>query len=487
MSTRARTLAPGIVLNHGEIEVDPSVDVEEVDALLPLRVAVLAATHGAVVERRSLQSLAKLPALPEPWPPEARRLLIELLQTGRPAIRVIEGLDMRGCWTTILPEWADVRSRPQHNAYHRFTVDRHLLETVAEAAPLAERTERPDLLVVAALLHDLGKGRSRDHTALGVELAERIATRMGFPAEDVQTLVDMVRYHLLLPEVATRRDLGDPATIAMVASAVGTAARLHLLAALSEADSRATGHGAWGPWKRDLLQQLVDEVERLIDGHHPVESSTDRHFTPEQQALLEQRGQVVEAKDDVVTVVADDRPGLFSRVAGVLALHGLDVLGASAYTGDNGRAVSEFKVVDRVRETTPWRRIVSDLERALDGRLAVNARIAARVKTYERRHPAYTQLAVSAVKFDNSVSPAATVIDVYAPDGIGLLYRITRAMAELDLDIRSAKAETFGVQAVDSFYVLDRRGAKITDDAALAEMEREILHSAIGDAQSVST
>jgi [protein-PII] uridylyltransferase len=235
------------------------------------------------------------------------------------------------------------------------------------------------------------------------------------------------------------------------------------------------------------LQQLVDEVERLIDGHHPVESSTDRHFTPEQQALLEQRGQVVEAKDDVVTVVADDRPGLFSRVAGVLALHGLDVLGASAYTGDNGRAVSEFKVVDRVRETTPWRRIVSDLERALDGRLAVNARIAARVKTYERRHPAYTQLAVSAVKFDNSVSPAATVIDVYAPDGIGLLYRITRAMAELDLDIRSAKAETFGVQAVDSFYVLDRRGAKITDDAALAEMEREILHSAIGDAQSVST
>jgi [protein-PII] uridylyltransferase len=160
-----------------------------------------------------------------------------------------------------------------------------------------------------------------------------------------------------------------------------------------------------------------------------------------------------------------------------LALHGLDVRAASAYSTDGGRALSEFKVVDQLRDSTPWPRVISDLERALSGRLALNARIAARVRTYERRRPAYTQLAVSAVSFDNGVSPMATVIDVYVPNGIGLLYRITRTLAELDLDIRSAKAETFGVQAVDSFYVVDRRGSKITEQAALTEIEREILHS----------
>jgi [protein-PII] uridylyltransferase len=407
--------------------------------------------------------------------------LIELLRTGRPAIGVVEALDKRGCWTAILPEWAEVRSRPQHNAYHRFTVDRHLLETVALAAELVDTTDRPDLLVMAALLHDLGKGRPRDHTDLGVELAERIATRMGFAADDVETLVEMVRYHLLLPEVATRRDLNDPATIAMVTSKVQTRQRLRLLAALSEADSRATGHGAWGPWKRDLVNQLVDEVERLMSGQHPASRSGDRLLTADQLSLLERPGQVIEARDDVVTVVADDRPGLFSRIAGVLALHGLDVLAASAYSSDGGRALSEFKVVDQRRDSTPWPRVISDLERALSGRLALNARIAARVRTYERRRPAYTQRAVSAVTFDNGVSPMATVIDVYASNGIGLLYRITRALAELDLDIRSAKAETFGVQAVDSFYVVDRRGSKITEPGALSEIEREILHGVTGE------
>jgi [protein-PII] uridylyltransferase len=299
---------------------------------------------------------------------------------------------------------------------------------------------------------------------------------MGFSRQDVEVLVALVRHHLLLPEVATRRDLNDPATIAMVASAVGSSQRLHLLAALSEADSRATGQGAWGPWKRDLLQQLVEQVDRLLNGQHPVGAPTNQLPTPAQQALLDRPGRVIEADNDTASVVADDHPGLFSRVAGVLALHGLDVLAASAYSSDDGRALSEFRVVDRLRDTTPWYRVVSDLERALDGRLALNARIDERAKTYERSGSAYAQLAISAVNFDNAASEAATVMDVYAPNGIGLLYRITRTMAELDLDIRSAKAETFGAQAVDSFYVCDRWGSKVTDQGMLGEIERAILH-----------
>ena len=134
-----------------------------------------------------------------------------------------------------------MRNKPQRNAYHTFTVDRHLLEAAALAAELTDRVERPDLLLVGALLHDIGKGFPGDHTEVGMEVVDRIATRMGFPPDDVEILVDLVRNHLLLPDTATRRDLDDPTTIARVARATGNPTTLHLLAALTEADSRATG------------------------------------------------------------------------------------------------------------------------------------------------------------------------------------------------------------------------------------------------------
>jgi [protein-PII] uridylyltransferase len=478
--SRPRHVAPGITLSEGELHLDASVNAET-DAVLPLRVAVVAATHEAVIARATLQRLAKSPPMHERWDSGARHLFIDLLQTGRPAIGVIESLDRRGVWEKILPEWADVRSRPQHNAYHRFTVDRHLLETVAEAAGLAERVSRPDVLVVAALLHDLGKGRDTDHTVLGVELADRICKRMRFSSEDSELVVALVRHHLLLPEVATRRDLHDPGTIALVASRIGTVEQLELLAALSEVDGRATGHGAWTPWKRGLVEELVEQVALLLNGHHPTDAPTGRPPTPEQQALLARPGRVVDTTDDIVTVVADDRPGLFSRIAGVLAVHGLDVLAASAYSGEEGRALSQFKVVDHRRDTIPWQRVVLDIERALDGRLAINPRLAKRAHTYGRGQTHYARLAVTAVIFDNTTSAAATVIDVYAPDEVGLLYRITRVVADLDLDIRSAKAETFGGQAVDSFYVRHRDGSKIIEPEILKEIEWAILHSLTGE------
>jgi [protein-PII] uridylyltransferase len=284
----------------------------------------------------------------------------------------------------------------------------------------------------------------------------------------------------LLPEAATRRDLDDQGTIAAIATTVETPERLRLLAALSEADSRATGPAAWGSWRRDLFELLVRRVAETLDGQDLLAVTPVRSPTPQQLELLRQPGRVVRAGHNVVTVIADDRPGLFSRVAGVLAANGLDVLAASAHSSEDGRALSEFRVVDSTGRDTPWQRVVSDLEQALDGRLAVNARIADRARLYGRNRPAYARLASSSVSFDNDVSPNATVIDVHAPDRIGLLYWITRTMAELDLDIRSAKVETFGAQAVDSFYVRDLKGAKILDTEGLVEIERAILHS-LGD------
>ena len=163
-----------------------------------------------------------------------------------------------------------MRNRPQRNAYHRFTVDRHLLEAAANAASLADRVERPDLLVVGALLHDIGKGSPGDHTEAGIELVEHLAERMGFPPEDVGTLVDLVRYHLLLPDTATRRDLDDPLTIERVAAAVGSTSTLTLLANLTEADAIATGPAAWGSWKAGLVRDLVDRVHQFLDGSKPT-------------------------------------------------------------------------------------------------------------------------------------------------------------------------------------------------------------------------
>jgi [protein-PII] uridylyltransferase len=476
LTARPRSLAPDVFLTNGEVALAETADAAG-DPLLTLLVASLAAAHEATIDRDSLERLAtEAPALPEPWPEEARRLFVDLLLAGRPAIRVIEALDQRSAWTAIVREWASVRARPQHNAYHRFTVDRHLLETVANAAALAECTSRPDLLVVGALLHDLGKGAHGDHTVAGMDIADTAARRMGFPEADVASLVALVRHHLLLPDVATRRDLNDPATVNSVAAAVGSLEALRLLAALTEADSVATGPSAWSPWKKELLTQLVDRAAQVLEGVEPDDLGIDPFPSPDQLALLTQPGRTIEAAGNSLTVVADDRPGLFSRVAGVLALHGLDVLSASAHSSD-GRALAEFRVSDPFRDETPWARVTDDLERVLDGRLALHARLAARARTYGRNPPALARLAVAAVTFDNEASNAATVIDVHAPNRIGVLYRITRALADLDLDIRSAKAETMGAQAVDSFYVRDSRDAKIDDGAALAEIETAILHS----------
>ena len=484
---RSRVLGPGMVMTadrpFGEVLVTPDANLD--DPVFVLRVAVAAARHGAAIERDSLERLAAgaapLTAAGPTWPAEARRLFIELLAAGEGAIGVIEALDQRGLWAGLLPEWAGIRALPPKSAYHRFTVDRHLLETVAQAARFASQVARPDLLALAALLHDVGKGHPGDHAAVGSGLVRGIATRMGFPPDDVDTLAAAVELHLLLPHVATGRDLDDPATIRRVADAVGTTELLGLLAALTEADSLATGPSAWGPWKAGLVGCLVERAEACLTGvgavDDPCEAAGEPFPSARQLARLAAGGQVIEAVGRVLTVMSDDRPGSFSRVAGVLAMHGLDVLAAAAYSSEEGRALSEFRVADPVRDEPPWDRVITDLRRALSGGLAVQARVVDRARTYARSRPKSRVVVFPSVTVDNAASEDATVIDVHAPDVIGTLYRITRALADFDLDIRRARVRTLGSEVVDSFYVRDRMGGKITDPAHLAELERGILHA----------
>jgi [protein-PII] uridylyltransferase len=411
--------------------------------------------------------------MPDPWPAPARSALLSLLGTGKPALPVLETLDQHGLLVRILPEWEQVRSKPQRNAYHRFTVDRHLCEAAANAAALTRHVARPDLLLVGAWLHDIGKGWPGDHTEAGMEVVARIAPRMGFPPDDVDVLVRLVRDHLLLADVATRRDLDEPATVEAVAAAVGDRDALELLAALTEADSLATGPAAWGPWKAGLVEDLVVRTARRLAGHHQPAPSPDP--PPALQDRLAERRLFVEAEGGTVTVVAPDRPGLFSRVAGALAVHSLDVRSATA-TGQDGMAVEVFEVEPAFGAPPDWARVAADVERAITGRLSLESRLAERARTYAGlRRAAAARPPEARVLFDDEASPTASVVEVRAPDGVGVLYRITRALADCDLDVRTAKVSTLGHEVVDAFYVTDASGAKLSDDGHRREVERAVL------------
>ncbi|RMH87244.1 MAG: [protein-PII] uridylyltransferase [Actinomyces sp.] len=463
-----------LVLVDGTLELAEGVDVT--DPTLPLRVARAAARSQAFIDRHLLDRLgAAAPPLPEPWPTLAVDTLVETLATGRPAVAALESLDQVDLLSRLLPEWAPNRSRPQRNAYHRFTVDRHLLETAAEAARLVDRVERPDLLLLGALFHDIGKGHPGDHTEVGQRLVARIGERMGLAPVDVDVLTELVRLHLLLPDVASRRDLDDPATIAFVADETGSPEMLDLLAALTEADSIATGPTAWNAWKAELVGELVARVRRLLQGG----SAGERVFpTPEQRRLLEGRTRVVRLDGHLLTVVEADRPGLFSRVAGALALHGVDVWEANLHTED-GWALEVLRVGGGTALLERPDRILADIAAALDGRIALRARLLERVRTYGSRRATSARPVEPQVHVDNEVSAESTVLEVRCPDSIGVLYRITRALAEMDLNIVTAKVQTLGHDVIDAFYVRGTHGGKLVDPHHLAEIERAII-AAIG-------
>lgn len=478
---RELKLGGGLVQRDGQIALGPDADLG--DPVLPLRAAAVAASFGATLDGASLERLADAPDLTEPWPAEARDRFVELLLAGRRAIPVVESLDHHGLWARILPEWRVVHCAPQRNAYHRFTVDRHLLETAANAAELVERVDRPDLLVVGALLHDIGKARPGDHTEVGMDLVRTIAPRMGFPTADAEVLVQMVRHHLLLPDIATRRDLADEGTLRHVADAVGSLRVLRLLDALTEADSLATGPAAWGDWKAGLVRELVVRTSHLLAGGDLAEVLPDDFPSAAERELMRSGDRHVLTTDHTLTVVDTDRPGLFSHVSGALAVNGIQVLGASAWS-DDGRAINAFLVASATGDPIPWERVRADLDAALDGTLDVEARLERRATSIRQARPRAAHQPATRVVVDNDLSRVATVIEVHTADRPGVLHRLTSALADQGLDIRSARVQTLGPTVVDSFYVLDRDGAKLADRARVREVEEAVCAALDGRDES---
>ncbi|MDQ1746978.1 MAG: [protein-PII] uridylyltransferase [Frankiaceae bacterium] len=452
-----RPLAFGVVEQDGEVMLARDAEPAR-DPVLVLRAAAAAAQAGLPLSRHTLDRLAEQSApLPEPWPWAAKDALLSLLGSGPDLVAVWEALDQRGIVVRLLPEWAAVRCHPQRNAVHRFTVDRHLVEAVVEASALTRRVSRPDLLLLGALFHDIGKGYPGDHTDVGVALLPDIGARLGLRPADTDLLATLVRHHLLLPDTATRRDLDDPATVRLVADAVGDRTTLELLHALTVADARATGPAAWGDWKARLVDDLVARATAVLAGTAPP---ADDLLDASLRDLVRAGVLDVHVDGDRVTVVAPDRPGLLWRWAGALALHRLQIRSATA-TSVDGMAVTVFDVSPRFGSLPDWSVVRADLRRMYDDASSLSAALAERDRAYARAST--LEPAPARVIWADDASESATVVEVRAHDAVGLLYRLTAALAEGGLDVRSARMSTLGAEVVDAFYVVDASGRKVED------------------------
>lgn len=460
-----RPLDEGVIEFGGEVILARDARPER-DPGLILRVAAASATTGLPMAASTLSRLAEAaPELRTPWPGQALKDLLVMLAAGPAAVATVEALDRTGLWGRLFPEWGAVRDLPPRDVVHIWTVDRHLIETVSRASAFTTRVTRPDLLVLGALCHDIGKGRGGDHSAIGAELATQIGTRLGLWPSDVDVLSKIVRFHLLLPDTATRRDLQDPKTIAAVVDALGgDSVLLELLHVLAEADSLATGPGVWGDWKASLIGDLVRRCRLVMAGDplphpDPVE--------PQHLSLAADGGVHVEltAADGPhvfsVTMIAPDRRGLLSKAAGVLALNSLRVHSASVNSRD-GVAINTFLVSPHFG-TPP----ASDLLRqqfvlALSGELDVVEALERRDREAAATNTARAGETPAAVPISrvqapprvlwfDGTSPGEFVLQIRSTDRPGLLARLTSVIERDGVDVNWAKVETLGSTVVDAF------------------------------------
>lgn len=475
--------------------------------------------------------------------PEAIRIFMDLLlKHGNPE-RSLRRMNELGVIAAFIPEFEPVVAMMQFNVYHHYTVDEHSIQCVAALAEI-ERGEHPDnlplsseiisaginrrVLYLATLLHDIGKGRSEDHSILGARIARRIATRFRFSTEDVETVEWLVRNHLLMSDVAQKRDISDPRTLRDFAKAVKTRKRLDLLLVLTVCDIRGVGPGTWNNWKAMLLRKLHQETAAVLENgledinrdkrqneakrslRHlltakewdakKIRAEIARHYdnywpglpTETHAVFAEMLREIghddirINLQPDIdrdatrTAFVLSDHPGIFSRLCGALSLMGANVVDARTYTTRDGYATAVFWVQDSeghpyAEERLPRLRktILQTLRGEIVARDAFANRDKPKKRTREFKFPTH-------VTFDNEGSDIYTIIEVDTRDRPGLLYDLTRTMATNHIQIVSAVIATYGAQVVDSFYVKDMFGLKLHSESKRSALEKK-LRAAIAD------
>lgn len=467
---------------------------------------------------------------------EAARLFLDiLLNHGNPE-RALRRMNELGVLAAFIPEWEPIRAMMQFNVYHSFTVDEHIIQCISNLAQI-ERGELVEELPVASailkdggvnrrvlymalILHDIGKGRSEDHSVLGAQIARRVCPRFGFDEDECDTVEWLVRYHLLMSDMAQKRDLSDPRTIRDFAKAVRTRRRLDLLTVLTVCDIRGVGPKAWNNWKAMLLRRLYHEtatgleagLENVNREKRAGEAKTAlsaalpdwpdadlrrelaRHYDPYWQGLSTETHSVFARllrgiPDDEIRIdikpdpdhdatracfALTDHPGIFSRLAGALALVGANVVDARTYTSKDGYATAVFWVQDaggRPYEESRLPRLRATIDKTLKGEVV--ARDALRDRDKIRKRERQFRFPTS-ITFDNEGSEIYTIIEVDTRDRPALLYDLTRTLAASNIYIASAVIATYGAQVVDTFYVKDMFGLKLHTKARQDSLERKL-------------
>jgi [protein-PII] uridylyltransferase len=469
--------------------------------------------------------------------PEARDLFLGICRSWGRTAQTLREMHELGVLGRYLPEWGALTCLVQYDVYHKFTVDQHSLIAVQNLEALApgqspdsegnaqvvSELERPGLLMLGMLLHDIGKGKGHGHVAKGIPLVEALAARMGLPPEDADKVIFLVAHHLTMSHIAQRRDIDDPKTIETLALVCQTPERLRMLYLLTCADMRAVGPGVMTGWQAQILWDLYARVlARLTGGQRerPTREGvaqrvaeamrgdvartavaahlallSDRYLattSPQRIAahlrLLDRLADGVLATElfhhpdlgsSELVVATRDVPGLFSLIAGTLASQGINILSAQIHTRADGIVLDTFQVNDpfgeAVTEEARWRRTLEALRRVLRGETSVEDLLARRRAV----HPTGEGVAgPPKISVDNQISDSRTVVEVKCPDRVGLLYVITRTLSGQGLDIVSARIATEIDQAYDTFYVTDRHGRRLEDEPAMARV-RENLEDAL--------
>ncbi|MBN8630758.1 MAG: [protein-PII] uridylyltransferase [Rhodobacterales bacterium] len=467
--------------------------------------------------------------------PEAQRIFLDLLlKHGNPE-RSLRRMNELGVLSAFIPEFEAIVAMMQFNVYHHYTVDEHIIQTISCLAQIERGELVEDLplsssilkggvnrrvLYVALLLHDIGKGRPEDHSILGAQIARRVCPRLGLDAEECETVEWLVRYHLLMSDMAQKRDIGDPRTVRDFAKAVKTRKRLDLLTVLTVCDIRGVGPGTWNNWKAMLLRQLYKQTADALEGgletlnrenrqeeatlalrdrlkgwdEAALEHETTRHYTPYWQSLSTDTHEVFATLlqglgDDEIRIdlhpdpdrdatracfALHDHPGIFSRLAGALALVGANVVDARTYTSKDGYATAVFWVQDiegHPYEVSRLPRLRQMIDKTLRGEVVAREALKDRDKIKKRerefRFPTH-------ITFDNEGSEIYTIIEVDTRDRPGLLYDLTRTLAVNNIYIASAVIATYGAQVVDTFYVKDMFGLKLHQKHKQEALEKKL-------------
>jgi len=476
--------------------------------------------------------------------PRANALFMDVLTSRRAPDTVLRWMNEAGVFGRFVPDFGRVVARMQYDMYHHYTVDEHTIraigllariengELTAEhpiSAVLIHQIASRRVIYVAVLLHDIAKGRGGDHSVLGADVALALCPRLGLTPAETETVSWLVRYHLLMSETATRRDLSDFKTIQDFVAVVQDVERLRLLMILTVVDIRAVGPGRWTEWKAQLLRDLYVATEEMLRLGHQQRGRAERIAAKKEElktalgwsdrvfnahakrffdsywvaepagSLLANARQIAEAKDEIsvsmtcddalgatqVSVYAPDHPGLFYRIAGGITLCGANIVDARIHTTRDGMAIDNLVVQTptgrALEEAHALDRLKTTIIEAASGQVKLAERLAARPLT---RHRADVFKVEPNVLADNKASNRYTVIEVHALDRPALLYGLTRTLFDARLSISSAHIATYGERAVDVFYVTDLTGDKIENGQRLKGITRKLLAVASGETEA---